>query len=332
MDKDVAIVGAGLTGLTLAQALRDADRSVVVIEKARGLGGRVSTRRLDPRPGAPKGLSFDHGVPFVDALSSSPTAFSSFIESAMTTRAGQPWGSGRVIGAPGMSSLVKPLAEGIDLRLGTEVTKIEHKDGVWAIYDRSARLICSAPQLALAMPAPQVLELVGSVAGLEQALAPVKMTAAWVLMLAFKTPVLQGTTTLKPMGEIARVVRNSAKPGRERLPDAWVVEASATFSRDILRLDPSEAAERLFAALQGVTGPLPEPMFKEAHRWRYAHTTKPLGRPFISVASGRLLIGGDWTLGDRLEHAYASGQAMASEIIGRDNAVTQAMPEPATSE
>lgn len=43
---DVAIIGAGMAGLVCAQQLTQAGYSVLVVEKSRGLGGRVATRRL----------------------------------------------------------------------------------------------------------------------------------------------------------------------------------------------------------------------------------------------------------------------------------------------
>ena len=43
---DIAVIGAGIAGLVCAQQLSQAGYSVVVVEKSRGLGGRLATRRL----------------------------------------------------------------------------------------------------------------------------------------------------------------------------------------------------------------------------------------------------------------------------------------------
>ena len=43
---DIAVIGAGMAGLVCAQQLSQAGYSVVVVEKSRGVGGRVATRRL----------------------------------------------------------------------------------------------------------------------------------------------------------------------------------------------------------------------------------------------------------------------------------------------
>ena len=55
----VAIIGAGLSGLSLAQLLGNRVE-VVLFEKARGVSGRMSTRRAEP-------YYFDHGAQYFTA-------------------------------------------------------------------------------------------------------------------------------------------------------------------------------------------------------------------------------------------------------------------------
>jgi renalase len=59
---DLLIIGAGITGLTAARALRSTTRRVLVLEKSRGLRGRAATRRWN-------GLPVDHGTQFFTARS-----------------------------------------------------------------------------------------------------------------------------------------------------------------------------------------------------------------------------------------------------------------------
>ena len=54
--KDIAIIGAGLSGLTVANYLKDY-ANITIFEKARGVSGRLSTRRVGP-------FCFDHGAQF----------------------------------------------------------------------------------------------------------------------------------------------------------------------------------------------------------------------------------------------------------------------------
>ena len=57
--KKLAIIGSGLSGLTLANHLKD-EFDVTVFEKSRGVGGRLATRRVDT-------YAFDHGAQYFTA-------------------------------------------------------------------------------------------------------------------------------------------------------------------------------------------------------------------------------------------------------------------------
>ena len=60
----IAIVGAGLAGLSCAQALRAGGADVQLFDKGRGVGGRMATRRVDTPLGP---ATFDHGAQFLTA-------------------------------------------------------------------------------------------------------------------------------------------------------------------------------------------------------------------------------------------------------------------------
>ncbi|MBY0428616.1 MAG: NAD(P)-binding protein [Alphaproteobacteria bacterium] len=69
MKKRVAIIGAGLSGLTLAKQL-SLSADIVIFEKARGVGGRMATRYAEQ-------YFFDHGTQFFTVRTK---AFKNFIE------------------------------------------------------------------------------------------------------------------------------------------------------------------------------------------------------------------------------------------------------------
>ena len=58
----VAIIGAGLTGLSTAWGLVETGIEAELFDKSQGVSGRVATRRLEFRELA---LRFDHGSPFL---------------------------------------------------------------------------------------------------------------------------------------------------------------------------------------------------------------------------------------------------------------------------
>ena len=59
--KSIAIIGAGIAGITLARQLQGSAK-VSVFEKSRGFGGRMATRRHGS-------YQFDHGAQFFTARS-----------------------------------------------------------------------------------------------------------------------------------------------------------------------------------------------------------------------------------------------------------------------
>ena len=64
---DVAIIGAGLAGLTCAQQLRAVGYQVCVLDKSRGLGGRMATRRVNRAKD--QTVRVDHGLRYWQPLS-----------------------------------------------------------------------------------------------------------------------------------------------------------------------------------------------------------------------------------------------------------------------
>ena len=54
--KNVAVIGAGITGITLANLLQK-KFNLTIFEKSRGVGGRMATRRAEP-------YQFNHGAQY----------------------------------------------------------------------------------------------------------------------------------------------------------------------------------------------------------------------------------------------------------------------------
>ena len=310
-EPTIAVIGAGMTGLTCARALADAGFQPLVLDKGRGLGGRLATRRVDPD------LRFDHGAPYVDT---DDPVFSRHLESAQAqghavcdaTGAGSP----RYIGVPGMSGLVRPLAQGLDVRTGSEVTRLVRSAAGWSIELTDGLGGHEADLLICTVPAPQAARLLVEEPELVAQLDAVAFDPCWALLAAFDPPVALPAGPIPDT--VSSVSEDSVKPGRAASAQCFVVHASADWSREHLELDRPEAARLLLDHLRATMAwPTAEPVYLAAHRWRYARASKPLGRPHLASADGTLLVGGDWCLGTRAEHAYASGRALADVALER---------------
>ena len=327
-ERGIAIVGAGMAGLACAHALAEAGENPVVFEKSRGLGGRLATRRHGD------GSTTDHGAQYVTARGPD---FRAYIAGAAAAGSAAVWrehkGEDWHVGCPGMSGLVAPLAEGLEIRRETTIDRLAREGDGWRVGSAVAGGAVSGGavfgRVVLAIPAPQALRLAAGT-DLEAPLAAVRMAPCWALLMRTRGTLLGGADHLRPDphttgGAIAWIARSSSRPGRTPPPDGtetWIVHAGPEWSTAHLEHSADAAAAllraELAAELDAALGtPLPDIADAAAHRWRYAMTTEPAGRPFLASADGTLLAGGDWALGARVEAAFESGRAMAAALLSR---------------
>ena len=299
-----AVIGAGLAGLTCARALADAGHSVVVFDKGRGLGGRMASRRKE-------GWRFDHGAVALRATSDS---FAAFLTSVQAER----WEAANgFTGMPGISSLVKSLAQGLKIVGSQRVTGLEKTQAGWSVQgpEDSAGLIFD--RVILAIPQPQAQALLTPWPALSAQIAGVKMHPCWTLMTGFDTALAtdigyRDTCT----GPISVIARETAKPGRSLPGDGWVIQANAEWTSAHLEDDPAQIEALLLAAFfKSIDCDPIAPVIAMAHRWLYALTATPLGRSHILDAELGLALCGDWCLGNTAQAAFESGRNLAADII-----------------
>ena len=299
-SRKIAVIGAGLCGLTAARRLHDAGHRVRVFDKSRGTGGRLATRR------SARG-AFDHGAPVVQVNGED---FERQLVALNATRTEEGF-----IATPGMSGLVKPLARGLDILCSTEIASLRQNLREWTLTDITGARYDGFSAVVLAIPAPQLLRLVRPIAPkLATHVASVKMLPIWTCMMAFEKP-LHLPDTVCDRGVVERADRCNAKPGRDDDVERWVVHFTPAYSRQHLDRDLDLIGPDLLEAFEVATDlDLPRPVHLSAHRWRYAYVDTPLGEPFIGDPARGLYVGGDWTLGRRAEDAWRSGQALGDAL------------------
>ena len=322
-DVRIAVIGAGMAGLSCAFELTRADARVTVFERSRGLGGRLATRRS----GA---FAFDHGAQFVTARSRSFAGFADVAERAGVLEAWKPrvraddrvfdapiddW----LVGTPGMSSLVRPLTRNVDLQTGVSVHELVQGQRGWELQTDSGRQNQVFDAVVVAVPAPQAISLLGHHGRGFRQLADVKMAPCWSAMMIFDTPIDAGGEAIRwTRGPLTWAACDSSKPGREAQPQSWVVHAASQWSREHLEADARDMARLLLREFaQAIGRELPPPSHLEAHRWRHALVEQPLGLPCLvdeEIAAGAC---GDWCIAPRVEAAFESGRTLAQSILSR---------------
>lgn len=308
---DYLVIGAGITGVSCAAALRAAGRDVLVIDKGRGIGGRMATRRVRLDQGE---ISFDHGAQY---LRGDTPRF----RAALAQAGAQTWPEGgnseRLVGMPGMSSLPRRMSEGLRIMQSVEVSALNRTASGWHVQSTGGDI--TARQVILTIPAPQARALLVSEGSVASQLSKVQMAPCLTLMAAFPLnsprPFLQDHA---PDAELSWIAQDSSKPGRPEGAVTWVAQAGSDFSRAHLEQTSDRLAELMLPLLAARIRADPETaLYVSVHRWRYAQTVTPLGLPFLQVPDRSLYLGGDWCLGARVEHGFASGLAIAEDVLGR---------------
>lgn len=324
--KRIAIIGAGLAGVTLAQRLHKY-AEVLIVEKSRGAGGRMATRHRESG-------SFDHGAQYFTVRDA---GFHALLEPALDAGIVEAWStplhrmsasgalerledrSPRFVAVPRMTSLVKWLAKPLNVQLETRVTALEGKVGSWKIDCDQGSVDGTFDWVISAAPAPQTANLLPLDPADQEAVEAVRMNGCFTLMLELKPDIALPFAAAQVQHPfISWIALNTTKPGRDD-GNHLVVHASNQWSDANLEEPPEQVQARMIASLEELV-----PNLKNAyvtppvlHRWRYANVETPLGRPFLLDADRHIAACGDWCIGNRVESAFLSANALADALLAQ---------------
>ena len=318
----IAILGAGLAGVSCAHALQAQGIHVTVFDKSRGPSGRMSTRRAD-------GWQCDHGAQYFTARDPAFRAEVQRWQDAgvaalwaprLVSFDGAAWQAAssaveRFVGTPRMTAPAAWLAQQLPVQLQTTVQQLQSDEDGWSITsaEHGVHPECFDAVL-LALPSPQVLPLMAQPAPAFAALAAsAPMRGSWALMLRFDAPVVMPWDgAFINAGPLRWVARDSSKPGRSGA-ETWLLHASAEWTDAHMEDSADDVAVALLAAFADLGGPAPAAW--TAHRWRYADTEPALELGCAWDAALGLGLCGDWLHGGKVEGAWRSGQALAQRVL-----------------
>jgi renalase len=327
---DVLVVGAGVAGLSCAAALQAAGARVTVVDKARGVGGRCATRRIDGQP-------VDHGVCFLHGVD---PAFLAAIDAVDAPRLpgwphvvlghGSPChpaafapASRRVAFVDGVNVFPKHLARGLTVHTETRVSALAVANGVvTATTDAGDTL--SAPTVVLALPVEQASVLIAPLPALASALALLSTIVThpcWTVLARYPgdDDALAAEIVYPEAGPLQLLVHDSSKRSRPRVR-TLVLQARPSWSARNLDLPAEEVVTALLAQAGTLLGAwATTPTVAIAHRWRYARIDRGTGfvAPYRMALQGGArigLAGEGFDPAGGVEAAFLSGKTLAAWI------------------
>jgi renalase len=330
---EIAVIGAGIAGLTCTQRLQQAGKRVVLIDKSRGLGGRLATRRL-------AGTHADHGVCY---LQPKGDLFRQWIAELLDLGILRLWSEGLhqlsadgVLQPPtkftpcyaapaGASSIAKYLGRDLEIISNRLVTGISPVDHGWQLSANIDTEWClTAEQVIIATPPAQAVAITSNTidADCRQQLINQRFTRS-ITAIAVYPEVQQNIATTIPWQGIqapdhpavAWIGLDSSKQVDPTQP-VLVVQSSAAFADQYFdALDLAIIGHQLLDLVSSLV-PLHSPELIQVHRWGYAFAQNPLSAKFLTAqTSAPLHFCGDWCGGNRVESAYLSGMALADRLL-----------------
>lgn len=317
----VAVIGAGIAGMSAAAQLSRMGLQVQVFDKARGPGGRTASRRQEP-------LRFDHGAPYFEvqdpgfAKVVSAWEQQDLVTQWVTTIGTQgPQGQSKAaldayVAVPKMSALARAIGQGVTSHYSTRIAALTPDPQGWKLTDTESQHYL-AKQVLLTAPPPQTLDLLAAHAPeISSALSQVQVCPDWTLMLTGQPELLApelGHLTFQEHPCLAQLTAEHRKPQRPSQA-AWTLHATSSWSRTHEEAEPAWVIEQLCGQLaQSLGQPLNFDSVK-AHRWRYARVRANVPAACLPDPKAKLYYAGDACLRGDLESAYLSGVAAAAAI------------------
>jgi predicted NAD/FAD-dependent oxidoreductase len=344
--EDVVVIGAGISGLTAAQALHQEGYRVVVVDKSRGLGGRLATRRID-------NTAIDHGCRYLQSFDD-PNL--SIIPDLMATGILQPWrpesfdlgadgalkatATDTLYVAPqGMSSIAKALAPGLTIHRHWRATDVTPLPQGWRIDGESLGEDSAkqsepfeARAVVIAIPASQAAALMhGTVQdceGVKELLhqlqqvdfeAVITVMAGYGPAQAANLPLQTGSGGWMITSQTHPTLRWLALDSSKRTDpqeSVVVLHSNSAFASNALdRADLERVGNALLSEAATLGAWMRSPQWMQVHRWRYGFVRQALGASILSSPKLPSLVGcGDWCNGGNVEGAIASGRAAAAAL------------------
>ena len=315
------VIGAGMTGLTAATLLHRHAWQVTVLDKGRGVGGRLATRRLSSSRA-------DHGAQYFTART---PEFQQHIADWQQAGIVKEWNlisasttditfqHPRYIGIEGMNSIAKYMAQNLSVLTNEKAIRLTKSEAEWIVNTENGNTY-TANHIILTLPVPQALGLLAhSAIDLSPehhlALASIQYAPCIAVMASlYNNSSIPSPGVLKFDGGAIAWVADNFQKGITSHPSI-TIHASPDFSRQNLEADLDNVGKELIAMLkQWIAPSLIETI--QVHRWRYSLAEKRYAVPYLALdIADSLLIGGDAFGMGNVEGAFQSGFQMAQFLF-----------------
>jgi len=316
------VIGSGISGATIANLLNK-KHTVDLYDKARGLGGRSSFKRLDNQRG------FDHGTQY---FSPKTTEFKRFTKKLIEKKILKIWGGNhkflsdkkkenkkhvKVIGRKGNNDISKFLLKNVKCYFQSELKKINFQNRKWNLVFNDGEMK-NYENLILTCPFPQLKKLSKKYIKNSFIREKIKMDANITILIEIKKTNLGYSSFLFNDRILGWAGYENSKKRFKSKSDLWTLQSTFNWANKkinqnkVLKKTNAKILIDKFFKLTGIKRT--KILFSLNHGWKYSSNSKPL--KLKSYWNSRLNLGvcADWFNGPRLESGWISANDLYKKI------------------
>ena len=316
------VIGSGISGATIANLLNK-KHNVDLYDKARGLGGRSSFKRLDKIRG------FDHGTQY---FSPKTPEFKRFTKKLIEKKILKIWEGNhkflsdkkkenkkhvKVIGRKGNNDISKYLLKNVRCYFQSELKKINFQNRKWNLIFNDGE-IRNYENLILTCPFPQLKKLSKKYIKNSFIKEKIKMDANITILIEIKKTNLSYSSFLFNDRILGWAGYENSKKRFKSKSDLWTLQSTFNWANKkinqnkVLKKTNAKILIDKFFKLTGIKRT--KVLFSLNHGWKYSSNSKPL--KLKSYWNSRLNLGvcADWFNGPRLESGWISANDLYKKI------------------
>ncbi len=326
--KSCLIIGGGITGLVAGTVLQQHGIAVTILDKGRGIGGRLATRRIS-HPLYGVGV-FDYGM---QAFSVSDPRFRCWVDELLEQGIISAWqglpNAAEMTSYRGVNSsrsIAQHLAKDLEIRTQTCAVEITRAASAWEVRAENGDRF-QGDDLLITAPIPQTLALLDNSeidlpTDIRTRLESVVYQPCIAMLALLDRPsAVPAPGGLRIEDPVLSWIACNQQKGISPQAAAITVHATPEFSRTHWEADEATIAAILLDRAAHWLGA--KAIDFQIHRWGYSQPQTCYGAPFVALTkSGIIAIAGDAfsanIVGDptlNLEGAVLSGLAVAERLI-----------------
>ncbi len=323
--KNVAVIGAGITGITLANLLQK-KVNLTVFEKSRGVGGRMATRRAEP-------YQFNHGAQYFKIENKE---FKNFLQPLIQNKIIKHLEANHIdilnkevikrtktynkiyyTPVSKMNSVVKYLINNnFFIKLLCKIDKTIKENDKWFIIDSDNVSYGPYDWLFITIPPNQALEILYNNFKFLDIIKKIKMRSCYSLMLGFDKIKEFDFDTALFLDEDVQWLSIRKKIIENKKYYNLLINSSYDFAEKNVNSSKDKISDYLIKQVSEIVKyELNNYEHKALHFWKYAMSEKNNNLGSLLDEDLKVIVCGDWCMNGKVEGGFLSAKDAAKKLI-----------------